>query len=52
MDFYFFKYSRISSYSDGTRIFVLGRTSKGWYKVRVKNKKHGKEGYMYSKYVK
>lgn len=46
------KHSRISSYVDGTRIFVFGRTSKGWYKVRVKNKKHGKEGYMYSKYVK
>ncbi|GEM_PF-1581858 len=46
------KYSIISSYGNGTRVYIYGRTKNGWYKVRVKNKKNGKQGYMYTEFLK
>lgn len=31
--------------------FMVGQKM-AWYKVRVKNKKNGKQGYMYTEFVK
>lgn len=46
------KYPIISSFKSGTKVYIIGYTSKGWFKVRVKSKKQTVEGYMSSKYIK
>lgn len=46
------KYPIISSYKRGTKVTVIGNTSKGWYKVRIKDKKKDVVGYMSAKYIK
>ena len=46
------KYPIISSYKRGTKVTIIGNTSKGWYKVRIKDKKKDVVGYMSAKYIK
>ena len=46
------KYPIISSYKRGTKVTIIGNTSKGWYKVRIKDKNKDVVGYMSAKYIK